>query len=165
MIATALLLLVLSASPSAAPQAAAPEKPDPRLEDLAWLAGSWSGDILGAGASVRFEAHYTSPQGGLILGTSKAFTKDGKLSWFEFERFEARDGGLQVVPHPNGTAGVPFSLVEHDPAAKRAVFSNPQHDYPNRLTYHRVADDRLVILVAGETPEAPVMRFVLSRQP
>lgn len=158
-----LLLLALAATPPAAPQTP-PEKPGPRLEDLEWLAGSWSGDILGAGASVRFEALYTSAKGGMILGTGKAFTKDGRLTWFELERFEARDGGLQALRHPNGTASVPFTLVEHDAAAKRAVFANPQHDYPNRITYHRIADDRLLILVAGETQEAPVMRFILSRQ-
>ena len=161
MIKTALLVLLVLAG-----SLPAPEKPaSPRLEDLAWLAGSWSGDILGAGASTRFETHYTTPQGGVILGASKAFTKDGKLTWYEFERFEVHDGGLQVVPHPNGTASVPFALVEYDPAAKRAVFANPQHDYPNRLTYQRIAEDRLLILVAGETLEAPLMRFTLSRQP
>lgn len=162
MIKTALLIvLLLAGSPPA------PDKPaSPGLEDLAWLAGSWSGDILGAGASTRFETHYTTPQGGVILSTSKAFSKDGKLRWFEFERFEAReDGVLQVVPHPNGAASVPFILAEYDPAAKRAVFANAQNDYPNRLTYHRIAEDRLLIVVAGETLEAPVMRFTLSRQP
>ena len=113
MIKTALLiLLVLAASPPA------PDKPvSAQLEDLGWLAGSWSGDILGAGASSRFETHYTTPQGGVILSTSKAFSKDGKLRWFEFERFEVKDGVLQVVPHPNGVASVPFTLAEYDPAA------------------------------------------------
>ncbi len=160
MIKTALLvLLVLAGAP-------APQKPaSAQLGDLTWLAGSWSGDILGAGASTRFETHYTTPQGGVILSTSKAFGKDGKLRWFEFERFEVKDGVLQVVPHPNGVASVPFTLAEYDPAAKKAVFANPQHDYPNRITYHRVAEDRLLIVVAGETLEAPVMRFLLSRQP
>jgi hypothetical protein len=157
----ALLTLLLLAGAVPAPV----EKPtSPRLEDLGWLAGSWSGDILGAGASTRFETHYTTPQGGVILSTSKAFGKDGTLRWFEFERFEVKDGALQVVPHPNGVASVPFTLAEYDPAAKKAVFANPQHDYPNRITYHRVADDRLLIVVAGETLEAPVMRFMLSRQ-
>lgn len=162
MIKCALLSLLLLTGAVPAPV----EKPaNARIEDLAWLTGSWSGDILGAGASTRFETHYTTPQGGVILSSSKAFDKEGKLRWFEFERFEAKDGALQVVPHPNGVASVPFTLAEYDPAAKRAVFANPQHDYPNRITYHRVAEDRLLILVAGETPEAPVMRFVLSRQP
>lgn len=137
-----------------------------RLEDLSWLAGSWSGEVKGSAPGTRFETHYTTPQGGVILSSSKAFGQDGKLRWFELERFEARDGVLQVTPYPNGKASVSFTLVEYDPAAKKAVFANPQHDYPKRITYQRVADDRLLFVVEGGVGEgAPVMEFSLSRQP
>lgn len=132
------------------------------IEDLAWLAGSWSGEIKGAGAATRFEAHYTSPSGGVILSASKAFTASGALSWLEFERFDALEGTLRVTPHPGGKASVSFDLVAYDPAAKKAVFANPEHDYPTRITYHRVAADKLVLVVAGETDAAPVMEFTLS---
>jgi hypothetical protein len=135
-----------------------------RLEDLAWLAGSWAGEVKGAGATTRFETRYTSPEGGVILSMSKALTAPGRLSWFEFERFELLEGTLRVTPYPGGRAGVSFDLVEYDPAAKRAVFANPEHDYPTRITYHRAAEDRLILVVAGETAEAPVMEFVLTRQ-
>lgn len=170
---TALLALILLAGSLLGPARAAAqvaqaqgEKPGiAKIEDLAWLAGSWSGEIKGAGTTTRFETHYTTPQGGVILSSSKAFKPEGKLSWFEFERFEVRDGVLQVTPYPNGKASVSFALVEYDPAAKKAVFANAQHDYPNRITYQRVAEDRLLFVVAGETKEAPVMEFTLSRQP
>ena len=135
-----------------------------RLEDLSWLAGSWSGEVKGAAPGTRFETHYTTPQGGVILSTSKAFGQNGKLSWFEFERFETRDGVLQVTPYPNGKASVSFTLVQYDSAAKKAVFANPQHDFPKSITYQRVADDRLLFVVAGDEG-APVMEFSLSRQP
>lgn len=153
----------------AAAQEGAPADPQApaavKLDDLGWLEGSWSGEVKGAGATTRFEAHYTAPQGGVILGSSKAFKPDGKMSWFEFERFELRDGALRVTPYPNGKASVTFTLVEYDPAAKKAVFANPEHDYPNRITYQRAAGDRLVLVVAGESKDAPVMEFTLSRQP
>jgi len=145
--------------------AGAAERPSARIDDLAWLAGSWAGEIQGAGSTTRFEAHYTTPQGGVILSTSKAFRAEGKLSWFEFERFEVRDGALVVIPHPNGKASVPFTLLEHDPAAKRAVFANPGHDDPNRITYQRVAADRLLIRVEGDAPGESSLEFNLSRQP
>lgn len=136
-----------------------------RLEDLSWLAGSWSGEVKGAAPGTRFETHYTTPQGGVILSSSKAFSQEGKLRWFEFERFETRDGVLQVTPYPNGKASVSFALAEYDPATKKAVFANAQHDYPNRITYQRVAEDRLLFIVAGNSEGAPVMEFTLSRVP
>lgn len=153
----ALAVPAVHAQPPAAPAGV-------RLEDLSWLAGSWSGEIRGAGSATRFETHYTLPDGGVILSTSKAFTQEGKLVWFEFERFQARDGVLQVVPHPNGKASVAFTLAGYDPAAKKAVFTNPQHDYPTRITYQRVGEDRLLFVVAGGEG-APVMEFSLSRKP
>lgn len=101
----------------------------------------------------------------MILSTSKAFRADGKLSWLEFERFETQDGRLTVTPYPGGKASVSFTLAEYDPAAKKAVFTNAGHDYPNRITYQRVAEDRLLLIVAGNSKDAPVMEFSLSRQP
>lgn len=134
------------------------------IESLGWLAGSWSGEIQGAGSATRFEALYTRPEGGVILSTSKAFSQEGKLVWFELERFQVQDGLLQLVPYPNGTASVPFTLAEYDAAAKKAVFTNPQHDYPTRITYQQVAEDRLLFIVAGGEG-APVFEIRLSRQP
>lgn len=154
-------LFLLGAAPEAPKQPPA----SARIEDLGWLAGSWAGEIRGAGATTRFETHYTAPRGGVILSTSKAFKPDGTLSWFEFERFETKDGTLQVTPYPNGKADVSFALAEYDPTAKKAVFTNPGHDYPNRITYQRLAEDRLLFIVAGNREGAPVMEFSLTRQP
>lgn len=160
---TILLALFLGLAPAlAAAQGGAPGTV--RLEDLSWLAGSWSGEIKNAGSATRFETHYTTPQGGVILSTSRAFTQAGELRWFEFERFEVRNGVLQLTPYPNGQPSVPFTLVEYDPAAKKAVFVNDQHDYPNRLTYQRTAEDKLFFIVAGNSEGEAVMEIRLSRQ-
>ena len=149
---------VLAAAPGSAPA-------NVRIEDLSWLAGSWSGEVRGAAPGTRFETHYTTPQGGVILSSSKAFNPEGKLSWFEFERFEARDGVLQVTPYPNGKPSVPFTLTEYDPAAKKAVFSNPQHDDPNHITYQRLAEDRLRFTVTGDKEGESMLEITLSRVP
>ena len=138
------------------------ESMDARLSHLAWLAGSWQGEIRGAGKTVSYEAYYSTPAGGVILSINKAFQSDGNLSWIELERFEVRDGHLQVTPYPDGMPSVPFRLVELDLEGRRAVFANPEHDYPTRITYHRVEDGRLIVTVEGDTEGAPVMEFRLS---
>jgi hypothetical protein len=161
---TILLALFLTLAPAlTVAQGSAPA--NVRLEDLSWLAGSWSGEVRGAAPGTRFETHYTTPQGGVILSSSKAFSQEGKLSWFEFERFETRDGVLQMTPYPNGEASVSFTLTEYDPATKKAVFSNAQHDHPNRITYQRLAEDRLLCIVAGNSEGSPVLEVTLSRLP
>lgn len=165
---TRTLVLALAATLAALPGTAAPAaetKPpsEVRIEDLAWLAGHWSGEVKGAGATTRFESYYTTPEGGMVLSVSKAFA-GGKISWFELERFAVQDGVIKVTPHPGGKASDPFTLVEHDAAAKKAVFANPEHDYPKRLSYQLVSPDRLYIVLTGDAG-APVMEFTLSRKP
>lgn len=146
--------------------AAAEGKPpaEQRVEDLAWLTGHWSGEVKGAGSTTRFESFYTTPEGGMILSVSKAFGAGGKVSWFELERFDIKDGILRMTPYPGGRASDPFPLVEHDAAAKKAVFANPQHDFPKRISYQQNAPDRLYIVLTGD-PGGPVMEFTLSRVP
>lgn len=161
MLALAALLTVVLPGTASAAEAKPPT--EVRIEDLGWLAGHWSGEVKGAGATTRFETYYTTPEGGMILSVSKAFA-GGKISWFELERFDARDGVIKVTPHPGGKASDPFPLAEHDASAKKAVFANPQHDYPKRITYQQVSPDRLHIVLTGD-PGAPVMEFTLSRLP
>lgn len=132
---------------------------------LEWLAGRWLGTI--EGRTDQFEAHYTSPQGGIVLGMSKSFGTGDRLLWFEFERFEVREGVLSVTPYPNGRPSVTFKLKSYDAAARKAVFANPEHDFPTEISYQRVADDRVQLMVSGPTKEggSSVMVFNLSRQP
>jgi len=128
-----LLTLLLLATPILASESAV----DDQLAGLGWLAGTWRSDTL--------LAHYSSPDGNLILSTSKHLD-EGQAVFFEFERFQMNDGRVLYTPYPGGKqSSDSFSMVEHDPAARRAVFENPAHDFPQRFIFHRPDDDRLVI--------------------
>jgi uncharacterized protein DUF6265 len=150
-------LLLLS---SAAPLTPPPPVP-PSVRDLSWLEGIWVGNIGGR----SFEAHYTSGQGGQILSASK-YTENGKPAGFEFERFEQQGDTLVLTPFPEGKSSVSFPLVEYDAKAKRAVFENLAHDFPTRISYQRLARDRLTILVSGpgEDGKEQVLTYALKRK-
>jgi hypothetical protein len=45
------------------------------------------------------------------------------------------------VAQPGGGPAVEFALTELSPT--RALFENPQHDYPKRIVYERVGGDGL----------------------
>jgi hypothetical protein len=122
----------------------------PTIHDLAWLADTWR--------SPDYEAHYSSPDGGVILSYAKQF-EAGRVTFFEQERFEVRDGHVVEAPSPNGVpAPVVFTLTELEPGW--AVFENPTHDFPTRLSYRREGD-RLTIHVQGPDGRGP--RFELTR--
>jgi hypothetical protein len=133
----------------------------PTISDLSWLQGVWQGRIGGR----DFEAHYTGAEGGQILSASK-YTEEGKAAGFEFERFEQRGDTLVLTPFPEGKSSVSFPLAEYDARSRRAIFENLAHDFPTRISYQRVAKNRLTILVSGpgEDGKEQVLTYSLTRK-
>ena len=95
----------------------------------------------------RFEAHYSTPDGGRILSHSRLFA-DGRERYYEFEVFEPHGELVQLLPFPKGKPATGFMLKSHDPVARKASFENPDKDFPTRIVYERVADDNLVITLS-----------------
>jgi uncharacterized protein DUF6265 len=155
-----LLPLMYLFSSSTAPLPSRPAAP-PSIRDLSWLEGTWQGRIGGR----DFEAHYTGVDGEQILSASK-YSEEGKPAGFEFERFEQRGDTLMLTPFPEGKSSVSFPLAEFDPKARRAVFENLAHDFPTRISYQRVAKDRLTILVSGpgEDGKEQVLTYALEKR-
>jgi hypothetical protein len=131
-----LLLALLLCLPSFA------EKDAPsKIDSLAWLAGKWSGAMWGG----EFVATYNAPAGGKLLSFSE-LRKGGKTAFYEFEVFEATEGGLVFTPYPGGQRKATFKLASSE--ASKAVFENPDKDFPTRIEYHRADKDRLVITLS-----------------
>jgi uncharacterized protein DUF6265 len=158
--ATSLLPIVLILSSTASELPRFPASP-PSIRDLAWLEGTWRGTI----GDRDFEARYSGADGGQVLSASK-YTKDGVAAGFEFERFEEQGDSLVLTPFPEGKSSVTFRLAELDVKGQRAVFENLAHDFPTRLSYQRVANDRLTILVSGPGEDAneQVLTYSLKRK-
>jgi hypothetical protein len=129
---------------------AAPAAASPTVEDLGWLAGSWSGTNQG----VKSEEHWTAPQGGLLIGMHRD-VKDGKAVGFEFLRIQVHEGAITYLAQPRGREATPFKLKEL--SANRVVFENPAHDFPQRIIYWKTKRGELGArvegVIAGE-PEA-----------
>ncbi len=132
--------LSLAGCTTAIPTVAFDTTPKGQLDSMLWLAGSW----VGPSRHGTWEAHYTTPQGGTILGASKDHYAD-RPAFTGFERFEVLDGKLAMYPYPNGRPVTAFPLVELDRENHRAVFENPKNDFPQRFEYWRVDGDTLVI--------------------
>jgi hypothetical protein len=101
------------------------------LESLSWLSGQW----LGGEGGKRSEEHYMRPAGGVMMGMSRTL-RPGRTPEAEFIRIEAdSDGGIAYHAFPKGQAPTRFPLVENGP--NFAVFANPEHDFPQKITYRR----------------------------
>ena len=116
-----------------------------KLQDLAWMAGHWSGTIGGW----DMEEVWTAPRAGVMVGMHH--DAKGEKASFEFMRIAATPDGIVYLAQPGGRSAVPFPLVEA--TGTRAVFANPQHDFPQRITYS-LQDGRLCARVEGSGEKA-----------
>ena len=101
--------------------------------DLSWLAGYWLDCSGGREASET----WSDPRAGLIVGHSVT-VRNGR-SGFESARIAPlKDGGLAYFAQPDGAPATPFRLIGSGP--QRAVFANPDNDFPHRIIYDRAGD-------------------------
>lgn len=123
---------------------ASPEDAQPKITNLAWLAGHWEGERDGRVT----EEVWLAPAGGFLLGMNRTVSKAGK-GQFEFLRIEERPDGIVYVASPSGQATTDFPLVEaHD---GYALFENPEHDFPKSVEYRRDAEGALHVRAARGT--------------
>ena len=138
-------LLLLAGLPHVAPGSGAPAMAPVRIDLrlLAWLAGCWRDERGGR----TYEEQWMAPGGGLMLGMSRTLRGD-TLVEYELLRLERRsDGSADYVAMPSGQASAAFRIVEITDSL--AVFENPEHDFPQRILYRRLADGSLVARIEG----------------
>ncbi len=102
------------------------------LAALGWLAGCWQGE----GGGGKNQECWLAPEGGMMLGVSRVISERGTM--FEFLRIAAHGDGLAYLASPRGKPATAFPLVES--AEGLAVFADPEHDFPQRITYRRDGD-------------------------
>ncbi|WP_312219945.1 DUF6265 family protein [Brevundimonas sp.] len=111
-------------------QTAAPATPAP---DLSWLAGYWLDCSGGREASET----WSDPRAGLIVGHSVT-VRNGRSGFESAHIATLKDGGLAYFAQPGGAPATPFRLIDSGP--QRAVFANPDNDFPHRIIYDRAGD-------------------------
>ena len=87
-----------------------------------------------------------------MLATSRTVSR-GSLRAFEYLRILRRDTGLVYIAQPNG--GTPTEFVLTELTDTRAVFENPRHDFPQRITYNLAPEGQLTATIGyinGGTP-------------
>lgn len=105
---------------------------DPKVGDLAWFSGCWQ--MERAPGRISYE-QWTSPAG-IMIGMAYTM-RDGKMVDHEFLRLIERDGEVFYVAIPYRQKETEFKLMSHKDGV--AVFENPEHDFPQKITYTRGA--------------------------
>jgi hypothetical protein len=93
---------------------------------------------------------YSHPVGGLVLGTTRHFRAD-KLMFDEVERFAVGpDGTLGVTPIAEGQPRARFVLDPAQSGPGKAVFVNPDNQWPTAIRYERNGDRLDVVAEGGD---------------
>ena len=122
-------------------------------QDLSWLTGHWAND--------NTEEVWSEFRGGNLMGYNRQF-KAESVVFFEHLRIERSGAKIVYQACPLGKSWTPFELVETN--TRQAVFQNLQHDFPQRLDYHRVGN-RLLVTISGEGQESASWEFQLKSLP
>jgi hypothetical protein len=129
--------------------------PSHGVSAVQWMTGCWSGTR----GDTTFHERWTRAGNELLLGVSYSIDKAGKVESFEFLRVEVRGGQLVYVAQPNGRPETVFTRsLPSD--TNEAMFANPAHDFPKRVSYKRTAAGVLASIDDGTSGKR--MEFPMS---
>jgi len=119
-----------------------PNGADAQSAKLHWLAGCWE---RRSGATLITE-QWTNPRGGMMLGTGQTTRADSTIEYEQLRIFD-RTGQTVYGAMPSGQP--PAEFVATNVTDSLVVFSNPAHDFPQRVIYRRRGNDSLLARIEG----------------
>ena len=130
----------------------------PDIGKLAWLAGSWRAEKSGR----MIEEQWMAPVAGVMLGMSRTIAK-GKVVEHGFLQIRVGPGGeLFYIAQPSGQKEAAFQITSL--TDREAVFANPNHDFPRKISYTLNADGSMLAAIEGPGAEGDVKRIEYSYQ-
>lgn len=97
-------------------------------EGLKWMSGCWRT------ADKSYKEVWTKPESGFLFGYSITYDETGAASYFEQSRIDAGSPAVYNA-YPGGFG--PSEFTEESRGKNTVTFSNPAHDYPQKITYTR----------------------------
>jgi hypothetical protein len=134
------LILALTVLPGVSAEPAS----KPTLQTLAWIAGHWSLERNGrTGTEV-----WMPPDGGTMVGMSRTVAQ-GRTVEYEFLLLrQDAAGDIFYVAKPSRQPEASFKLIRA--TATETIFENPQHDFPQRISYTLKPDGTLLAAIEGQ---------------
>jgi len=117
-----------------------------KLSKLNWVLGNW---YMETPDGIILE-HWDKANDTLYSGFSIMTTAKGDTAFSEHIRLTLEGGSLWYIPTvSNQNEGEAVRFKEKAVTADEVVFENPQHDFPQRIIYHRVNDSTIVATIEG----------------
>jgi hypothetical protein len=121
-------------------------------DQLSWLSGCWERRTTNG----VVEEQWSSNTGGMLLGFGRTLRRDSLIE-YEFMRIYPAGDTLVLEAQPSRQARAEFRAMP--PFAPEVVFSNPAHDFPQRVIYRRSGDSLLARIEGTRGGQARVIHF------
>jgi hypothetical protein len=105
----------------------------PAIENVRWMLGCWAS----AAPSDDTHEYWFAAGGDAMVGMARTVKSD-RLASYEFTIIRATPAGLAFIAKPSGQPEATF--VAREVAGNEVVFSNPAHDFPQRVIYRSDKD-------------------------
>lgn len=128
--------------------------------DFSWLEGKWNmkkkfriyNEVWSSAGKNKWKAHSIMREGKRVLWTERGRIAQKNGNWYYFS---------QVSDQPK-QGEIAFQLTSAN--NNTWVFENPEHDFPNRISYQRIGADSIFALVTGSLQGKPdTLRFPMRR--
>lgn len=121
------------------------QKKNTPITHAKWLIGSWKNQSV---KTLDIET-WKKLNDSIFLGRSYSLKGTDTVS-SEHIKLEQHAGKLYYIPtvkNQNDGKAVTFTLTSSD--KKHLVFENPEHDFPQKITYTQISKDSLVAEITG----------------
>ena len=113
-----------------------------QTSSLKWMAGCWER----RGNNLVVTEQWSFPRARMMFGSGQTTRGDSTIE-YEHTRIFERDGRLVYSAQPSGQA--PAEFVADSVSGFSVTFSNPAHDFPQRVIYRRLGADSLLGRIEG----------------
>jgi hypothetical protein len=110
---------------------------------LKWMAGCWERRAN----NLVVTEQWSYPRAKMMLGAGQTTRGDSTIE-HEHTRIFERNGTLVYSAQPSGQA--PAEFVADSVSGFSVVFSNPAHDFPQRVIYRRLTADSMLGRIEGQ---------------
>jgi len=110
---------------------------------LQWMTGCWERRTN----NLIVTEQWSFPRAKMMLGAGQTTRGDSTIE-YEHTRIFERKGTLVYSAQPSGQA--PAEFVADSVSGFSVIFSNPAHDFPQRVIYRRLTPDSLLGRVEGQ---------------
>ncbi|MDA3952820.1 MAG: DUF6265 family protein [Bacteroidales bacterium] len=116
-----------------------------KIENASWLIGQWQNNTTKGNLQEIWEKKNDSTLNGIsffIVGKDTISSETISLEERSNELFY-----IPIVKNQNDGQAIKFRLTSL--TTNQLVFENPNHDFPQKITYNQISNDSLIAVISG----------------